>query len=203
MRRISWIDQRIRNAWSEDAAAFFERHGIGVMTDDGHHGEGEHGERDMAMPAMPGAGFVVIETEFVLGGFEAVFDGPAMTFHRDQLFHGRALGAPGGEESELAVGDAAADHESPCPLALEGAVVFAGIEIGQFETGPVVQARSFGSFAGRQAPLGVLGKGLRNLRRGAPNKLLLAPRVEYMVGGNTQNVTLAQSPASIGVRRQA
>lgn len=128
MRRISWIDQRIRNAWSEDAAAFFERHGIGVMTDDGHHGEGEHGERDMAMPAMPGAGFVVIETEFVLGGFEAVFDGPAMTFHRDQLFHGRALGAPGGEESELAVGDAAADHGSPCPLALEGAVVFAGMD---------------------------------------------------------------------------
>lgn len=83
------------------------------------------------------------------------------------------------------------------------ALLYSPAWIGQFETSPVVQARSFGSFAGRQAPPGVLGKGLRNLRRGAPNKLLLAPRVEYMVGGNTQNVTLAQSPASIGVRRQA
>jgi hypothetical protein len=34
-----------------------------------------------AMPAMPGAGFVVIKTELVLGRFEAVLDGPAMAFH--------------------------------------------------------------------------------------------------------------------------
>jgi hypothetical protein len=31
------------------------------------------------MPAMPGTGFVVIETQFILGGLEAVLDGPAMT----------------------------------------------------------------------------------------------------------------------------
>ena len=30
----------------------------------------------MAMPAMPGAAFVVIKAELVLGGFEAVLDGP-------------------------------------------------------------------------------------------------------------------------------
>jgi hypothetical protein len=42
----------------------------------------------MAMPAMPGAGFVVIKAEFVPGGFEAVLDGPAMAFHRHQLLHG-------------------------------------------------------------------------------------------------------------------
>ena len=51
------------------------------MTDGGHHGEGEHDQRDMPMPAMPGAGLVVIEAELVLGGLEAVLDGPAMTFH--------------------------------------------------------------------------------------------------------------------------
>ena len=44
------------------------------------------------------------------------------------------------------------------PLPGEGAVVFAGIEIGQFEIGPVMQARTFGSFARRQAPPGVLGR---------------------------------------------
>lgn len=52
---------------------FFGRRGdIGPIPDDGHHGEGEHDQRDVTVPAMPGAGFVVIEAEFVLGGFETV-----------------------------------------------------------------------------------------------------------------------------------
>ena len=117
------------------------------MTDDGHHGKGEHDQRDMPMPAVPRAGFVVIETEFVLGGFEAVLDGPAMTFHRHELFYGRALGAPSGEEGEIAIGNVAADEKTSRPLCREGAGVFAGIEIGQFDIGPVVQTRPFGSFA--------------------------------------------------------
>jgi len=117
------------------------------MTDDGHHGEGEHDEGDMPVPAMPGTGFVVIEAEFVLGGFEAVLDGPAMAFDRCELFHGRALGAPCGEEGKVAIGNAAADQEAPRPLSHEGAVVFAGIEIGQFEIDPVMQAGPFGSLA--------------------------------------------------------
>ena len=79
------------------------------MTDGGHHGEGEHDQGDMPMPAMPGAALVVIEAEFVLGGLEAVLDGPAMAFHRDQLFRGRALGAPGGEECQSTIGNVAAD----------------------------------------------------------------------------------------------
>ncbi len=47
------------------------------MADGGHHREGEHDERDTAMPAMPGSRFVMIETELVLGGLEALFDRPA------------------------------------------------------------------------------------------------------------------------------
>ena len=31
----------------------------------------------MAMPAMPGAGLVVIEAEFILGGLKTILDGPA------------------------------------------------------------------------------------------------------------------------------
>jgi hypothetical protein len=126
---------------------FFHRHGIGPMADDGHHGKGEHDERDMPVPTVPGACLVVIETEFVFGGFEAVLNGPAMTFDRDELFQGRALGAPCGEEGQIAVGDIAADQETPRPLTYEGAIIFASIEIGQFEIGPVMQARPFGSFA--------------------------------------------------------
>ena len=82
---------------------FFERHGIGPMTDDGRHGEGQHDQRDVTVPAMPGTAFVVIETEFVLGGLEAVLDGPAMAFDQHQLLHWRALGAPGGEVGQIAI----------------------------------------------------------------------------------------------------
>ena len=62
----------------------------------------------MAMPAMPGAGLVVIEAEFILGGLKTILDGPAMAFHRHQLLHGRALGAPCREEGQAAVGNVAA-----------------------------------------------------------------------------------------------
>ena len=89
---------------------FGRRCDIGAMPDDGHHGEGEHDQRDVTVPAMPGAGFVVIETEFILGGFETVLDGPTVAFDRYQLFHGRVLGTPCGEESEIAVGNVPADQ---------------------------------------------------------------------------------------------
>jgi hypothetical protein len=45
-----------------------------MMTDRGHHGESEHDKRDVAMPPEPGAGFVVVEADLVLGGLESVFD---------------------------------------------------------------------------------------------------------------------------------
>jgi len=99
---------------SEDGAAFFEqRRDIGAMADNGHHGEGEHDQRDMTVPAMPGAGFVVIETEFVLGGFETVLDGPAMAFDQYRIFHGRVLGAPRGEEGQIVIGNVPADQVPP------------------------------------------------------------------------------------------
>jgi hypothetical protein len=80
------------------------------MPDDGHHCEGKHDQRDMTVPAMRGAGFVVIEAEFVFGGFETVLDGPAMTFDQYQLFHRRVFGAPCGEEREITVGNVPADQ---------------------------------------------------------------------------------------------
>jgi hypothetical protein len=129
----------------------------------------------------------VIEAEFVLGSFEAVLDGPAMAFDRYQLFNGRALWAPGGEESQIAVGNVATNQEPPRPLPGDGAVIFASIEIGQFEIGPVVQARAFGPFACRQAPPGGLGKSSGELRCGTTNKLRLAPRIEYMIGGDARD----------------
>src|ERR1700748_3051872 len=135
----------------------------------------------MAMPAMPGAGFVVIKAELVLSGFEAIFDGPAMAFYRHQLLQGRALGAPCGEEGQAAVGNVAADQKAPRPFPGKVVVVFTGVEIGQLEIGPVVPARTFGPFAGRQAVPGLPGKALRDRGGGAGDRLRLAPGTENIV----------------------
>ena len=52
------------------------------MPDCCHHSEGEHDKRDMAMPAMPGAAFVMVEPQFILGRLETILDRPAMTLER-------------------------------------------------------------------------------------------------------------------------
>src|SRR6516162_6912644 len=110
---------------------------IGPMTDDSHHGEGEHDEGDVAVPAMPGAGLVMIEAEFILGSLKTILDSPAMTFHHYQLCHRRALGTPSGEEGQIITGDVAADQEASCPFPGKSA----GLEICQFDVGPVMQTR--------------------------------------------------------------
>ena len=115
---------------------------------------------------MPGPRLVVIEAELVLGGLKAVLNRPATAFHRYQLFHGGSPGAPGGEEGQIAISNVAADQKATRPLPCKGAVVFAAVEIGQFEIGPVVQARSLGSLARWQAPPGILGKVLRDVGGG-------------------------------------
>ena len=89
---------------------------------------------------MPGTGFVVVETEFVLGGLEAVFDRPTMPFHPDQCFDRGALRALCREESHIAVGDVAADQKAACPDAAESVVIVAGVAIGQFQIDPVMEA---------------------------------------------------------------
>ena len=58
---------------------------IGPMTDRGHHGEGQHDERDVAMPSMPGAGLVMIKAKLVFCRLETVLDGPAAAFDADQF----------------------------------------------------------------------------------------------------------------------
>ena len=132
-----------------------------MMADHRHHGEGEHGHGNVAMPAMPGSALVVIEPELVFGGLETVLDRPAMAFDRDQRFDGCSCRAPGSEEGEIGIGDVATDQQAACPQTVIGAVELSGIEIGQFEITPIMQPRSFGSVPCRQAfPV------RRTLRRG-------------------------------------
>lgn len=66
MRRISWIDQRTRLLAAASASAVFFRRGgdaIGLVANDRHHGKGEHHQRNMPVPAVPGAGLVVIKAK--------------------------------------------------------------------------------------------------------------------------------------------
>ena len=86
-----------------------------MMPDRGHHGEGEHDERDVTMPTVPGARFIVVEPEFVLGRFETILDRPAMSFDLDQGFDARSGRTPGREEGHIAIGDVATDQQAPRP----------------------------------------------------------------------------------------
>src|SRR5277367_3088002 len=62
------------------ALRFFWRRWIGAMADHRHHGEGEHHQRDVAMPPMPGSALVVIESELVFRGLKTVLNRPPMAF---------------------------------------------------------------------------------------------------------------------------
>ncbi len=104
-----------------------------MMADSRHHGEGKHDERDMAVPAVPGTGFVVVETEFVLGRLKAVLDRPTMAFHLDQRVNQSPCRAVGGEVGEIAVGDVAPDQHATGPEAMVVCIEFLGFEIGKFK----------------------------------------------------------------------
>ena len=131
----------------------------------------------------------MIETEFVLGGLEAVFDSPATAFHRDQFFRGRALGAPGGEERHSTIGNVAADQQPSRPLPGECAIVLRDIEVGEFQIGPVVQAWILipsPDDKRRQR----LGKALCDLGGGAADKLFLSPGADTWLAATPRTYPL-------------
>src|SRR4051794_15315449 len=150
MRRISCVDQPMRagSASVSLAAGFLGWLAVRMMADRCQHGEGQHHQRDMTMPTVPGAGFIVVEAKLVLAGLETVLDAPTLPFHRHQRLDAGASRAPGGEVGALAIADSAPDQQAAGPQSALPAVVFAGIEIGQFQIRPVIQPRPFRSFSG-------------------------------------------------------
>jgi len=84
---------------------FWGRRRVGVNADRRHHSEDEHDERHMVWAAMPGAGLVMIEAEFILGGLETIFDRPAASLDFRQRFDGCSERRRGSGEGEFAVGD--------------------------------------------------------------------------------------------------
>ena len=125
------------------------------MADSGHHGEGEHHQRNVAIPPVPGSALVVVEPELVFRGLKTVLDRPPMAFDRHQRFDGCCRWTPSGEEGEITIGDMTTDQQTACPKTLICAAKFFDLEIGQFEIAPIMQPRSFGSGPRRQAfPVG-------------------------------------------------
>jgi hypothetical protein len=94
---------------------FLGRCAVRPVANDGHHRKSQHGERDMPVPSVPGARLVMVEAEFILGGLEAVLDGPAMPFHPHQRFDRRSGRAPCREEGQIAIGDFAPDQQAARP----------------------------------------------------------------------------------------
>jgi len=62
--------------------------------------EGQHDLSDLAMPAVPGAGLIVVEAELVFGGLEAVLDRPAVAFDSNHGVDAGPRWTPGGEEGQ-------------------------------------------------------------------------------------------------------
>ena len=179
--------------WRCARLGFFGRRLVGLMLDGSHHGEGEHDERDVTMPAMPRSGFVVVEPELVFGCLEAILDRPAMALDADQCLDRSPCRTPGGEVGEIAVGDITPDQQASCPKDLVVMVGLLAFEIGQFEVAPVVQSRSFGSGTGRQTPPVRSSLRLCDLLGGADNPLRLAPGCKPMIGIDTEHITFAGS----------
>ena len=57
----------------------------------------------------------MVEAEFVLGSFEAVFDCPATTFDGDEILDACAGRAPCREVGEITVADIATDQKAAGP----------------------------------------------------------------------------------------
>ena len=124
---------------------------VRMIADRCQHGERQHHQRDVTVPAVPGASFIMIKAQFVLAGLETVFAVPALPVHRDQRLDAGASRAPGGEVGALAISQIAPDQQAAGPQSTLLAVVFAGIKIGQFQIRPVIQPWPLGSFSGGQA----------------------------------------------------
>ena len=108
------------------------------MSDGSHHGKSHLDEGNVAMPAMPRPGFVVIEPELVLGGLEAVLDRPTAALNADERVYRSSCRAPCGEVSEISISDIAPDQQAARPQAMVLLIEYACFEIGQFEITPVM-----------------------------------------------------------------
>ena len=114
---------------------------IGPVANGRHHGERQHAQRHVPMPAVSGPRFVVVEAELVLAGLDVVVDRPAMAFHVDRCFDAGPVRTPRRKVGQGAVGDGPTDQEAAGPGRSRRFVQHRCVEVGEFAAGPVVQPR--------------------------------------------------------------
>ena len=157
----------------------------------------EHGEGDVAVPGVVAADLVVVEAGLVLGGLEALLDGPAGPGDADQLLVGGAgRGAAqvvGQFQLALGVrGQRAADQQVPGPAGRLGAV------FGQGRGRPVVDPGAFGAVSAAAA-LPCLVRGVRGQDVGAGRPGVAARRPGS--SGRRRRSRSGAAPASPGTCR--
>jgi hypothetical protein len=127
-RRTSGTVSGRRSAARSDPSSSPNHH----LAQHGEIGVGQHGQRDVAVPAGPGVDLVLVETDLAFGRLEAGLDRPARAADPDQVGERRAVRGMGEVEGELVgLGDAAPDQEALLPAGRRIAAV------GQI--GPVVE----------------------------------------------------------------
>src|ERR1700712_3688098 len=112
-RRISWIDQRMSVAAMP--ASFFRLDGVGLGPDGRHDRIGKHDERDVPVPTVPGAAFLMIKAKLVFGGLEAFLTAPTRAFNLDQRVDGCAGRTPCGEICKFTISKAAPERRISTP----------------------------------------------------------------------------------------
>ncbi len=118
--------------------------------------------------------------------------GPTGPFDPDEGLDVGSRRAPSGEEGEIAIGDVTPDQQAAGPQPGSAVVIVGGVEIGQFEIRPVMQAGTFGAVARRQAgPIGG-GQTLRDRPGGSGNRPRLSPRGEGVIGTDAQHIAVKQ-----------
>jgi hypothetical protein len=168
------------------------RGGVRPVADHRQQGKGEHHQRDVAVPAVPAARLIVVQSQLGLGGLERVLDRPAAALDPDQHRQRRALWAPGGEERQASVGQAAPDQQPARPhRGAAGIAHVLRLEVGQLQVGPIVKPWSLGAVTGRETHPGRCRQAGRDrLRRAAPARLL-APGPEWVCAGDPEHVAFA------------
>src|SRR3954454_11351059 len=111
-----------------------------MMADRCQHGERQHHQRNMTVPAVPGAGFMMIKAQFVLAGLETVLNVPSLSFHRHQRLDAGASRAPSGEVGAFTISQIAPDQQAAGPQSTLPAAVVAGIEISQVQIALVLHS---------------------------------------------------------------
>ena len=83
-----------------------------LSTQHGQHGQGEHGQSNVSIPALPMTDFVMIQSAFPFGHLESALDGRALSGYGHQGFQSALLLARIGEiEGVLGLGLQAAPYQ--------------------------------------------------------------------------------------------